>query len=242
MESPDRIFRLMDPQKDLLLTESGIFRLYYEDGTEDDRVALIEDGSLRYRVFNASVPAASGGTKARVQLDGPVGMSDLVAIMTMKLHPDMEYYRTMPGPNDWFTTLEIWVNRHNASSPNQFRVTVDIAKQDSDGLYFTATGRSGTRGSWKNEWAAAGSSMEVPVGEQFTFSVAYSQSRGRFVLAMNGVKLIDVNGKMYDLEPSPVTNFSPAKIYAGSKVVEHVRNNGGEVSVEWGSIAVVGEA
>lgn len=221
-----------------LLTAQGNFRINYEDGTIDDRRAYIRQERLVYEVTRAAIPSASGSKKARIQLDGPVGMTELVSTVEMTLHPDMNHYRTMPGANDWFTVAEIWANRENPESPDQYRVTVDIAKRDGDGLFFTAMGRSGSRGNWRTEWACAAERYEIPVNQEFELMLAYSQDRERFVLRVDGENLIDVRKPMCAV-PGPVSNFSPAKIYCDKKVPDYVRGAGGLVQIAFNSIEVV---
>ncbi len=236
----------------------------YEAGETKDRTsriaddpAVLSDSVLHYWLKNATIPGQKNGQyKGRIQVNIPrIQLTELSQRFSIFLHPDLELYKTYPEQNTWFTILELWMGQ--PGDDNRFRINLNIGKQKGVGkpLLFLASGsiREGGRhghGEWKNLWEKANFDFEIPTGQWLDVEIGYKQgnkSSGRFVMTIKKrsesikTRLFNIRDWTYHPlapEPVPLTMLNPLKLYTSSKIIDHVRNNGGIVQVYWDNFAL----
>lgn len=241
--------------------------IYYEGGDTSDRFAeVIPDPTkrgnsvLHFWLKHARVGGQkSGKTKGRIQLvTGELNVSEAYQRSKMYLHPDFEHYRSFPGQNGWFTINELWFGLKWKDHPYPFRIRLEIGKQKGVGqpLRFLAFGEISTggpvrQGTWRAVWKSINRVYEVPVGEWLDMEVGYKEgdrNTGRFFVAVKResessmTTVIDVHDWTYHPQapaPVPLTVWNPLKMYTSSKIIDHVRNEGGVLQIYWDDLEII---
>lgn len=241
--------------------EEGDIPIQYEGGTIGDRYARIisdpmKSGNhiLHYWLKKATIPTGFKGGyayKGRIQLNlSGLGYTSAFARYRMYLHPDLNFYRSYPNENVWFTVSELWFRHIDG---NNFRIPVNIAKEKGTNkpLYFVASGdvgksdNRGKDGRWKSIWGKVNNAFEIPVGEWIDMEIGYKQgdkNSGRFYLAakrpsdVTPVTIFDITDWTYNPDastPTSLTQWNPLKLYTSGKIIKYIHDQGGVAQIYW---------
>ncbi len=231
----------------------------YEAGKPFDRMAeIVPDPTnpsnkvLRYWMKNARVPGQrKGHYKGRIQLNvNKTKFTEFSQRYRMYIPSDLELYRSYPKENGWFNFTELWFGAPD--HPYRFKIALNIGKREGVGqpLLFLASGASriGGRpkhGKWKDEWFEVNSDFEIPTGKWLNLELGYKQgdkASGRFFMSVQEdgqdtkKTLFDITDWTYNPKakrPVALTMINPLKLYTSSRIVDHVRNNGGVSQIYW---------
>jgi len=219
--------------------------IYYQDGTLDDRKALITaDKELAFKINEPAIIDPVWGTrKGRVQLDVPFEGERLLASKRMIVPSYMQAFANYTGPNPWFICEEFHIGYPWAGDVYAARISISLVPYQGN-LYFAATGtyqNPEDRGKWPGTlWTAPIKAISIPLGEWFDLFTSYDSS-GQFVLWIRKQyddwrNLVGVNGPMSNpnaTEPVQHMKYGACKLYTSGEVIDH-----SSVGLGWDNVVI----
>lgn len=243
--------------------------VYYEvDAPPESRSArIIEDPTmpgnhvLRMQVTDALIPSDNAGhTKGRVQTQTAFSppLTELYYRQRIYLHPDLNLLLSYPPDGDsWWLGIvfqEVRAGSPPNGDPYSFKMDFNLVPNFTTGCFnLVSYGEKKSRGDslWRPVWGAADEVHAVPIGQWFTFEVAYQQGdaeSGRFV----GVLTVDGDSKPLIVLDIPSWTYSPdapapvslnlwggaQKVYSSDNVINYIRDNGGSTQIYFDDLFV----
>lgn len=231
--------------------------VYYEDGTPEDRHALLVDDPTApgNRVLEMWMKNAAIDTDYRDHTKGRIqtifGFGDAAYVPTLysrqrvRLHPDLGLLLDYPADGDpWWigiTLQELWLGASWEGDPNPGRISLNLAPTAEGAFQLVVTMEK--MPSREPVWQEVAVD-DLPLGEWLTLEVAYemgNEKSGRFVVTSQTADdpeprvLVDVHDFTYNPDadgfggsgPVPLTHWNPQKLYTSDNVLHFIRDQGG---------------
>ena len=231
-------------------------RLQYQGGNEFQRLAYITadpvdpvNTVLCFWIKNANVPMGNDRYKARIQAN----MYDVKPLLEFRQKvrmflPLQEFgiIKNWDQEITWLTLFEFW-NDAGWKGPVPFRISVNLRKAEGKGKMLTfgihGQQKAESADQWRNVWDKT-SSIEPPFGQWVTVDTYFKEgdkSQGRFTMTItpdggSTVTVFDITNWTYSPKsnkPDGLRDVNPMKLYTNHKLVDHVREHGGELKVYW---------
>lgn len=232
----------------------GEFRIYYEDGRPEERIAeIIPDPTrpgnhvLNFKLTDTNV--RDDEVKGRIQADlyRNNGLKEFYQSVRVYFHPDLAALKNYPGRIHWFTLFELWNNAGWENDPHGYRVSINFEKPRNDQeVYFKVYGQDPkvNPGTWTYIWEEINYDHPVPFGEWITLELYVlegDQTHGRFYLAMtreDGTRQVlfdeyNWTHKPDDPDPDGLGHWNPIKVYTNDKVINYMKEHGKTIQVYW---------
>lgn len=213
---------------------------------------------LAFTINNANVRnEKQNAYKGRVQMNiyDNVGVHRFDMSVRMFIHPDLQLAQSFAEDIHWLTISEWWNNPGWGSHKHPFRISVNLTKKHSERdspFYFSVKAQTlnTQTGRWNEPlWSNTATHYPVTLGEWITLRYVFEEGNnqtGLFSLtaeqenqrASRIFEIHDFTHHPEDSAPDGLTHINPLKLYTSRRLVDHIRKNGGALTIYWDDLNI----